>query len=85
MDAQPRLLQQIVRIRAVRRLQLEETVQLRADPMDERAGGAEVARLVAGHQDLWIAVHIQDNSLQAREKLRPGDLISLKLRDSAGT
>ena len=71
--------------RAVRRLQLEEPVQRRADAMDERAGGIEVTRLVAGHQALWIAIHIQDNSLQAREKLSPGDPTSLKLRDTAGT
>jgi hypothetical protein len=67
-DPQPRLLQKVIGIRPVHRLQLEKTMQLRTDAIDERSGRGEIARLVAGHQHLGITVHIQTSIRCAPEE-----------------
>jgi hypothetical protein len=62
MDAQPRLLQQVIGVRWVSLLRIEEPMQLGAEAIDQGPRCGEISSLVTGHQLLEIAVHIHGYS-----------------------
>jgi hypothetical protein len=54
-NAKPGFLQQVVRIGAAPGLHHKESVQLRADALNDNRGRAKIALLIASHQHLEIA------------------------------
>src|SRR5580704_6792944 len=57
-DAQPGLLQQIIRVDAAGELHQEKPVELRAQSVDQRSGRREIALLIADHQLFQLAVNV---------------------------
>jgi len=69
-DAQPGLLQQVIRIAAAGRLRPEKPMKLWAGALDERCDRGDISRLVSGHQRIQIIARVHTCSLRGTRKLR---------------
>jgi hypothetical protein len=59
-DAKPGFLKKIIGIGAAGRIRKEKAIEQWAQPIDQSRGRGEIAALIAGHQQLQVAVRVHD-------------------------